>query len=209
GDSMRPIAESIASECKVYVPDFYGFGRSIEPSVPLTLDDYVDAVREIIVKLKLPDVYLVGHSFGARVAVRLASRYPQYVKGLVLIDGAGLKPRRGLRYYFKVFAHKTLKKLGFNGLKGSCDYRVLSPVMKMTFKNIVNEYVDGDLPYVTTKTLILWGAKDKATPLYMARRFKRKLPNAELKIFKGAGHFSYLDNFGESVREIKRYIGCD
>ena len=81
--------------------------------------------------------------------------------------------------------------------------------MKMTFKNIVNEYVDGDLPYVTTKTLILWGAKDKATPLYMARRFKRKLPNAELKIFKGAGHFSYLDNFGESVREIKRYIGCD
>lgn len=209
GDSMRPIAEAISSECRVFVPDFYGFGRSGEPTKALTLDDYVMAVREIIIKEKLPDAYIVGHSFGGRVAVRLARNYPQYVKGLVIIDGAGLKPRRGPRYYFRVFIHKLLKKIGFKGLKGSSDYRVLSPLMQATFRNIVNEYLDCDLAYVTSKTLILWGAKDKSTPLYMARRFKRKLPSAELKVFKEASHFSYLDNFGQTVREIKGYIGCD
>lgn len=204
--SFRGLANGLTGESRVLLVDF---GFNIEPIVPLTLDDYVSEVVDILNKENIIDAYFVCHSFGGRVGVRLLAKYPHLAKGLVLIDSAGLKPRRGIRYYFRVYLHKFLKKLGKNGLKGSSDYRNLQPNQKATFINVVNDFTDADLPNITFKVLLIWGARDKATPLYMARRYRRKLPQATLKIFKDCGHFCYLEKRGETLSLIRAYISED
>ncbi len=206
GNSMLAIAKSFFVTNKVVLVDFE---LDKVPSTSLGLDDYVDDVRNILNSLGIVDAYFVCHSFGGRVGVRLTARYPHLSRGLVLIDTAGLKPRRGIKYYCRIILHKTLKKLRGKGLQGSVDYKNLSPAQKATFVRIVNDFTDRDLEDIRSPTLILWGDRDRDTPLYMARRYKRRLKNATLKVFKGAGHYSYLDKTVQTVLEIKAYIASN
>lgn len=174
--------------------DFAGFGETPEPNMPYTVRDYSEDLRALLCELSISSAVLVGHSFGGRVAIELAVSHPSLVDKLVLVDSAGCKPRRHIDYYFKIFTHKLLRKIGCKGLKGSKDYRVLSPVMRQTFKNVVGYYQDDKLPLISCKTAIFWGKNDNETPAYMAKRLNRYIKNSDLFWLEG-GHFAYMDDF--------------
>ena len=153
--------------------DFYGFGKTPHPDYPLTVKDFAEGVIETMDAAGIAKADIVGHSFGGRVAIYLAAYYPERVNKLVLVDSAGVKPRRGIKYYFKITLHKILKKFG-GGLKGSDDYRALSPVMQATFRNVVNYDETPLLGRISAETAIFWGDNDKDTPLYMAKKLNKK-----------------------------------
>jgi pimeloyl-ACP methyl ester carboxylesterase len=72
---------------RVVVPDLPGHGRSSAfPAPPETLDPFADRVAALIEGPAL----VVGHSLGGVVALRLASRRPELVRGLVLAGCAGI-----------------------------------------------------------------------------------------------------------------------
>lgn len=171
--------------------DFAGFGDTPEPERAYFVKDYANDVLKMLEDLGIKSAVFVGHSFGGRVAIELAAHHKEVVEKLVLVDSAGCKPRRRLKYYFRVILHKTLKKLGFNGLKGSSDYRNLSPCMKETFKNVVNYFQDEDLRLIECDTAIFWGKQDKDTPSFMARKMAKRIKNSSLFWLDG-GHFAYL-----------------
>lgn len=181
--------------CRVTLLDLSGFGNSPEPKSAIGVPEYADEVVKTLNKLKIVDAIFVGHSFGGRVAIEIAAKKPYLVNRLVLIDSAGLKPRRKPSYYFKVVCHKILKKFNKKGLIGSMDYAVLSPVMKRCFIKIVNYDQTPLLKSITCPTAIFWGKDDAETPPYMARKFKRKIKDSALFWLNG-GHFSYMDDFG-------------
>lgn len=194
---------------------FAGFGNSKEPKVPFSLDDYVNDLVELIVKMaKGKSVDIVCHSFGGRVAILLANKYPFLVNKIMMIDGAGLKPKRGLKYFLKVRKYKRLKQKVLKGKAdksvlenyGSDDYKMLSPIMKQTFVNVVNQDLKNEAKQIKTQILLFWGEKDNETPLYMAKKYKKLLKNSNLIIVKNAGHFSYLDNFELFYESFKNFF---
>lgn len=180
-------------EYRVTLVDFYGFGQTPHPDYPLTLDDFVKSIVDIINHYKMKSVSVIAHSFGGRVALKLAYKYGYMLDKLALIDSAGIKPRRGLKYYCRLYRHKLLKLLKIPHQAGSEDYRKLSPLQRKTFVNIVNEDLSGILDKITLPTLIIWGNKDKETPIYMARKLNRKIRGSGLVVLKNAAHYSYLD----------------
>lgn len=141
----------------------------------------------------MQDVVLIAHSFGARVAIKLGHDYPDLIEKMVLANAAGIKARKGIRYYYRHFRHKLLSALHIPHKAGSKDYRCLSPIMKGTFVNIINQDLTPLLSKINTPTLLLWGDRDRQTPLYMARQMSQLLPKNKLIILKKAGHFSFLD----------------
>ena len=170
-----------------------------------TLYDYVEYLKCVIERESLDNITLIGHSFGGRVALLLAKNNPQ-VKGLILVDSAGLKPRFSVRKTIKKLDYKIRKRLNLDVTKcGSKDYIVLSNNMKETFKNIVNYHLDGILNEINQDTLIIFGKKDKETPLYMAKRLKKGIKNSALILLNG-GHFAYLENFYTFSMIIKNYL---
>lgn len=191
--SFLGVAKTISPYYRVTLLDFYGFGRSPRKEKPLFVEDYAKAVVEIINHYKMNDVILVAHSFGGRVAIRLASEYGRLLDKIVLCDSAGVLPRRGLRYYGKVYWHRLLTALGVSNVGGSEDYRKLSDIDKQTFKNIVNEDLTPELKKITLPTLLIWGNEDRDTPIYMAKKLRKKIVNSALIVFKNAGHYAYLD----------------
>ena len=78
---------ALAGRCRVVVPELPGHGGSTAlPAPVLTLDPYADRVAAL---LESP-VVVVGHSLGGVVALRLALRHPELVRGVVLAASAGL-----------------------------------------------------------------------------------------------------------------------
>ena len=187
------------------LPDFAGFGDTPEPIFPYTVQNYAQDVIELLEELKISNAVFVGHSFGGRVAIEIAAKNPNIVKKLVLVDSAGCKPRRGLKYYFKIYLHKILRKLGKKGLKGSNDYQVLTPIMKETFKNVVNYFQDDLLKSIECPTALFWGKYDNETPPYMANRMRKHIANSWLYWLNG-GHFAYIDDSFEFMAVLKSFL---
>lgn len=173
-----------------------GFGESGLIPFAYSLDDYVNEVKGLLDKLSVKKYDLIAHSFGGRIALKLATLDKRLDK-LILTGCAGLKPKRRLSYYFKVYRYKLLKKfLPESKLTnfGSADYVKLSPVMKKSFIKIVNEHLDGILKDINNKTLIIFGQNDRETPLYFAKKLKKEIKNSTLLIMKDCGHFAFIDN---------------
>lgn len=203
---MLPIAKRL----KRYsiLPDFYGFGATPHGDRPLELIDYVEGVLKVLDKEGIEKIDVIGHSFGGRVAIMLASCYPERINKIVLCDSAGIKPRRGLFYHLKVFGYKFRKKLGLNVENyGSKDYRLLMGAMRKTFINVVNFDQTDQLACIFVPTLIIWGQHDKVTPFYMAKKFHKRIQNSELFVIDGAGHFSYADDIVSFVTRVKKFLG--
>lgn len=188
--------------------DFPPFGKSSKPKETWTMQDYFALTKDIIKSQQKEKTYnklnIISHSFGGRVAILLASSGEINVDRLVLIGAAGIKPKRSLDYYFKVFKYKMLKKLSPEKASkmGSNDYKLLPTIMKSTFLNIVNTDLSISSKSITCKTLIIYGKNDQETPIYMAKKLHKNIKNSQLVIIENAGHFVYL----EQPTIVQKYV---
>lgn len=207
--SFLPVAQRLKGVNSLLL-DFRGFGNSPADKV-MTLEDYAADVLSLMDENGIKKAVFVGHSFGCRVGAYIAANYPGRALGLVVTDGAGLKPRRGLKYYLKIAVYKLKKRLGLDvSGAGSSDYKALSGVMKKTFINIVNRYTDDECARISCPALICWGKEDKETPLYMARRFNRLIKDSALILFDG-GHFCYIEELARYTAVVEKFVSgvCD
>lgn len=203
----------------VYNLDLPGFGASSEPEEVWGVEQYTALIEEFAKKNGIKKPILIGHSFGGRLAIVFASR--NEVEKLILVDAAGIKPRRNLKYYFKVYSFKTGKKLlplllgknraakiieRWRGKAGSSDYAQASSKMRAIMSRVVNEDLTSLLPEIKAPTLLIWGEKDTATPLRDARKMERLIPDAGLVSYPEAGHYSFLDRPAQTIAVIENFI---
>lgn len=200
--------EKVAEEThKVYNVDFPGFGKSQEPIEVWGVEEYTQMIEQLVKDEQIENPILLGHSFGGRVGILYASR--NQVDKLILVDAAGVKPRRSLKYYIKVYSYKLGKKImpliygkegaqkridAMRAKRGSSDYNNASPMMRSILSKVVNEDLTHCMPQIKVPTLLIWGENDTATPLSDAKIMERLIPNAGLVSFPGCGHYSFLDN---------------
>ncbi len=220
-NTVLPIVNILKDKFRVHALDLPGFGKSQEPNEPIDSFKYADIVKKYMDNMGIEKVTLIGHSFGGKLSIILGSKYPEIVDKIVLVNSAGLKPRRGLKYYIKVYSFKTLRffyKNFFFWLKneekmekfyskfGSTDYKDASGVMRKILVIVVNENLLDLLGKIKAPTLLIWGDKDQATPLYMGKIMEKQIPDSGLVIFEGAGHFSYLDDYQRFSVILKNFL---
>lgn len=202
--SFLPVAAGLAGADRLLF-DFPGFGASPADRVR-TLEDYCSDVLALMDEIGIKKAIFVGHSFGCRVGAYIAANNPERVSGFVVTDGAGLRPRRSLKYYISIFQYKLRKKLGLDvSGAGSEDYRALSGVMKKTFVNVVNRHTEKECKKIACPTLIVWGRDDGDTPPYMAARFEKLIADSR-KVMLGGGHFCYLENLKLYTAIVRKFV---
>ena len=200
------LAKELSHRYTFILVDFNGFGDSPEPSYPYSLDDYVHSILEIVRYYKIESFSLVCHSFGGRVGIKFCYKYGYLVDKLVLADVAGMKPRRKIGYYLAILRHKILNKFHVPHQAGSKDYRALSPIMKKTFVRVVNEHLEHYAEYIKVQTLLIWGNKDKETPVYMGKRLLRLIAKSRMILFQGCGHFAYIERHYLFVHIVDAFL---
>ena len=208
GASFFYQTEYFKSLFNVHAPDLTGFGNNSFMPYPYSLDDYVESVYKYMEEKGICKPHVIAHSFGARIVIKALVKYPDLFDKIVFTGGAGLKPRWSFKKDLKRKAFKLLKWI-FPRRKlhifYSKDYLSLSPVMKKSFIKIVGEHLDGYIASITNPLLLIYGEKDKETPLYMAKKLHKEIKTSQLKVYKGAGHFAFIDcphKFNMEVREF-------
>lgn len=190
----------------IYIIDYPGLGNSPIPTKELTIYDYADLIRQFMKTNNICNPIIIAHSFGGRITTLLTGYYKEKISKLILIDIAGIKPKKTLYQRLKQKTYKLLKKCikllpklkqetyhqKLIKIFGSSDYQKLPPTMQQTFKNIVNEDLTLYLSSIETETLIIWGKKDQDTPLKNAIKINNLIKDSALIVFPEGTHFSYL-----------------
>lgn len=227
-ETMISLASAAEQTHSCYFIDFPGFGKTPAPPVGWDVGDYANFTIELkkIISPGQP-VSVVAHSFGGRVMLKLLSEpaTASSFSKVVITGGAGMKPKRPLKYYYRVSLAKILKapfmllpasmrERGLARLRktsvwkslGSSDYAQLEGVMREVFVKTVREYLDHTLPEINHEVLLLWGEKDDAAPLYQAQRMEKGMKNAALVTIPNAGHYAFLDQPARFKTIMKAYL---
>lgn len=193
---------------RVIAPDLPGFGKTKTPKKTWGVGDYNDFVFTLTKKLNLDSFFLLGHSFGGRVAVKFTVSYPEKVRKLILCDAAGIKPKMGFktrsiylmaRVGNAIFTPKILSRFKdgarnfFYLFLRHHDYVKADGTMKETIKKVLQEDLFPELAKIKAETLIIWGRKDKLVPVKYAYDFYQEIDNAKIVILKGVGHSPHLE----------------
>jgi pimeloyl-ACP methyl ester carboxylesterase len=219
-EAVDPIIRGLSARLTAYAVDLPGFGETGLPPEPWGVVDYADWTRALMDQLGLERPSIVAHSNGGRIAIHLAAHHPERVDKLILVDSAGIRPNRGLRYSRRVALAKTAKHaarvLGPPGRAlqqrvfartASSDYASAGP-LRPTFVKLVNQDLTELLPRVRASTLLIWGDQDDSTPVSDGETMERLIPDAGLVVLKGAGHFSYIDQPQRFARVAAHFLAA-
>ena len=176
------------------------------PAAVYTLDDYADDVDRYLQEHHVTRCVVVAHSFGARLVALLNARHPKLFTHIVITGGAGLPQRFRPQVWLKVRWYKLCRRLGWRTTGGSADYRNLDANGKQTFQNVINRDLSFEVAQITAPTLLIWGKCDRDTPLAQMRRWKRLVPHATTVVYRGKGHFAYLQDPARFIHDVRRLI---
>jgi pimeloyl-ACP methyl ester carboxylesterase len=205
--SLEGVAGCLGRTFRVLSVDLPGFGWSQAPAGAWGIAEYADHVRHLLDQIGIGTTALLGHSFGGRIAIRLASQHSGRVSRLILVASAGVRPRRSAGYHLRVGVTKALRVLlrvpGLGGVGdrlgsrwrarvGSRDYLAAGP-LRPTLVKVVNEDLTSMLAMVQAPTLLLWGDQDQEVRRPAVEVMAAKIPRARLTVFPGAGHFPFRD----------------
>lgn len=206
---------------QIFVPDLPGFGSAQAPDKPWPVDDYVNFVFNFAKVQDLDKFVLLGHSFGGQIGVKFAFKYPEKLSGLILYAAAAVRRKPGIKekiflalskiggFIFSLpildlFRDLTRKILYY--LSGSRDYYRAQGVMKEIMQKTIQEDLSPILRDINLPTLIIWGEKDKITPLADGQIIKKSIKNSELVVISGAGHSPHKEHPQEFIGAILPFL---
>ncbi|MGN1372484.1 MAG: alpha/beta fold hydrolase [Candidatus Coproplasma sp.] len=189
---------------KCIAPDMPAFGASEGLDAPWGVEEYADWFKCFLAKSEACGADIVAHSFGARVAILALSEDNSLCDRLIITGGAGLVKPRSAEYIRQVKRYRLIKKLFPKYAErhfGSEEYKSLSPLMKESYKKIVNRDLKAEAAKVNNKTLLIYGQGDKTTPATEeGATFERLMKNAELVTMTG-DHFCFM-NYPEQFNKL-------
>lgn len=198
---------------RVVAYDNRGFGFSDKPATGYSNAAYVHLLFGLLDSLGVSDAVLVGHSMGGAIVADAALARPDRVRGLVLVDAAGL----GVRYPFMLRVARwpiigpLFDHLRGRGATGGILRAIYGDPSRVTDQEIDQYYapialpefgrslrgvlrefsfedLQGRLGTLMTPTLVMWGTRDRLIPQTIGVAMVAGLPHSALARFQAAGH---------------------
>jgi pimeloyl-ACP methyl ester carboxylesterase len=221
--------EDLADDHEVVAPVFPGFGESDGIEGIEDMEDAVFHLLDVFDRLGLSSPLVVGLSLGGWMAAELATRYPERVGQLVLVNPVGLYiPGAEVKELFgrpfeelvqDMFAdqrHPMAQMMNQLGIMLASENEIpfdpLRPLlqsMAATAKLSWDPYLHDPklarrLPRVTAPTLIIHGVEDSLVPRAHAEAYADEIPRAHLVNMVDAAHLAPL----EKPEELARLVRC-
>lgn len=216
--SLSSIAQKLSHNYDVLAVDLPGFGGSEKPDKAWGLEDYTKWLKVFLQKIGNPKIYaLLGHSNGGAIAIKYASQ-GNYLEKLILLGSSGIRgEEKGKNILLKIMSKlgKTLTIILPKGIRTTLRnrwYKLIgsemydNPDMNGTFKKIVSEDLSKEALMVSVPTLLIYGDRDKSTPVKFGLKYSNLINGSKLEVIKGAGHYAHLDKPEETISLIEGFI---
>ena len=211
---FEKLIEEFSPSYRVTAPDLPGFGTSGDPTAVWGVDEYAAWVLKFMDALHIERATVLGHSFGGRLAIRIASdpATAGRIEKLILTGSAGLRRKRPLKGRIRGWLFRTLSRL-FPNLRekfarkfASRDYLAASPLLRQCLIKVVTNDLAPLLPKIPHQTLLIWGRDDTETPVADGYTMKSLIPASRLEVLDRAGHFAFLNRPEEFHRLMKEFL---
>lgn len=220
-DVYQGIINTLKNRYKVVALNFPGCGNSDTMENPWNLDYYCNLVLEFMNKIGIENPIMFGHSHGGRVTLKMAADKMVNPPKIVLLDSAGLIPKKSFRQKWRAKSFKIIKTVltlpiikSFSAPLlekarrhyGSADYNAAPLVLRQTLVSLVNTDLRDILHNIACPTLLIWGENDTATPLADAKIIESKIRDCGLCVIKGTGHYSFCERPFEAHAIINSFL---
>jgi pyruvate dehydrogenase E2 component (dihydrolipoamide acetyltransferase) len=221
----------LANSHRIVAVDLPGHGASDKPAPDTgryTVPHLAMAIGTVLEALDLAPAIIVGHSLGGAVALQLAIERPKLVRGLVLVNSAGLgneisnelldridaepsreEARRLLELYFE--DRKYILERGVDDMFASRTAPGADAAVKAIAANAFGR--DGQrqlylerLPQIESPILIVWGELDRVIPSSHAVAGASAAPTAWLEILESVGHVPQVEAAPSFVAVVSRWL---
>jgi pimeloyl-ACP methyl ester carboxylesterase len=213
----EPVLPVLAQERRAVAIDLHGFGWTERPQDPAayTLEGQERMILGVADQLGFRQFDLAGHSYGGAIALFIASRHPERVRSLILVDNAMPEYaalRREKRYGNRTLAKLYIRMLGLRstrvrvGLEASYadDTKVTRDLVRAYYDRLRVQGVEDafygltapngeppvelDLATIRQPTLVVWGTDDELIRATDAQSTSAKLPNGRFVALPACGH---------------------
>lgn len=221
-EQTKPHLDALASTWTVVAPRHPGFGKAAAPADFRTVGDIAYLYQDLLEKLDLTNVVVVGASLGGWIALEMAVRNTSRIAKLVLAGAVGVKfsdrEERDFADLFYLPESELQETLFADPKRWAPNYAALplEQVETIARERQTTAYY-GWKPYlhnpglkrwlhrVDVPTLVLSGEQDRfAAPGY-ARKLAESMPKAQLKLIAGAGHYPGIEQSDAVVRAIAAF----
>ncbi|MEA3295585.1 MAG: alpha/beta hydrolase [Patescibacteria group bacterium] len=215
-EKWEKVKNVLQKQQQVIVPDLPGFKKETRLKQIWDLDDFVKWFEKF--SLNKGKFFLLGHSFGGRIAIKFAIKHPDKIKALILVDSAGIIPdiKHKKITKFIIYAQKIsflpfynfFRKMFYKYILKTTDYVEAEkvPYLAETFKNVIAQDLTKYFSEIKVPVFIVWGDKDKLTPVSDAYIMNKKIKNSKIQIFKNIGHSPHIEIPKILATKIQKYI---
>ncbi|MEP6960868.1 MAG: alpha/beta hydrolase [Acidobacteriota bacterium] len=212
-------AETWARHHRVLIPFHPGLGESDDSPLITTMHDYVMHYLELIDQLNLPEVHLVGLSMGGWMAAAFTEEHRRRVRRLVLVAPAGLEvPGYPLTDFSKIAPQDILEYLTENVPQMAAKAPATPDAAWLAARDrdgaALGRLLQGGvndpkfiryLHRITVPTMLVWGDKDRTTPIQQAEAWVKYVPGLRVLRVPDAGHM-VLDETPEAAEAIGSFL---
>ena len=220
----------IAKQARVIAPDMVGFGYTDRPAgITYNMDTWVQQALDLLDALDLPQVDLIGNSFGGALALALSIRAPERVRRLVLMGSVGVpfpitpgldavwgyEPSlQRMRELLDIFAYD--RKLATNELAQLRYEASIRPGFQESFAAMFpaprQRWVDAmtsaeaDIRRIAQQTLVVHGREDRVIPLATSLTLSNWIPRAQLHVFGQCGHWTQIEHAARFAQLVSNFL---
>jgi pimeloyl-ACP methyl ester carboxylesterase len=222
-DRAEPALAALAKGAQVIAPTHPAFGAAKAPDSFNTVDDIAYLYLDLIDKLDLQGIALVGAGLGGWIAAEMAVKDRAPFSHLVLADAFGVKhggredrdifdmwfvtdaDLAKVQYHDPALAARDLSTLPDHELYAMA--RAREATSRYGWKPYMHDpKLKGRLHRITVPTLVLWGAEDRIVAPDYGRAYAAAIPNATFAAIDRAGHFPHVERADEFARLILDFI---
>jgi pimeloyl-ACP methyl ester carboxylesterase len=204
---------------RVVIPLHPGFGESGDDPALSDIHDYVMHYLDLFDALGISRLRLVGFSLGGFLAAKFAVEHGHRIERLVLVGPYGLRDKERPTADLFLLPPEQIPSMlvtNFDVIKPYLPegpdldfmgerYREGGTLARLLWERPWDPKLPRYLHRLTMPTLLVWGEDDKLIPVQQAETWRRFIPKADIKTFKGAGHL-VLDENREAVDAVQRFL---
>jgi pimeloyl-ACP methyl ester carboxylesterase len=219
-----PYVALLSKHYRLIGPSHPGFGYSSLPDWIDSIDDIAHVYLELLDRLDLERVKLVGCSIGGWIAAELATKVPQRVEKLVLVGPEGVKTgdvrKLDIPDIFALPAAEMDRLRFHDPAKAKLDLTKLSgEQMRIIARNneslallvwepyMHNPKLNHRLHRLTMPVLFLRGASDGLISAAYLERYAKLVPGARIATIPEAGHLPHIEQPERFVVSVSAFFG--